>query len=238
MTEADWLTSTAPDEMIAVAVAGRLSVRKWRLFILGCCRRRSELFNDRLAPLLTVAERFADREATLDELERAQRDHDREKTRPIYEYDERESWCEWTEIARDTAEVVGISCCFDHSLLGDPHDPNPVLVVSNLARAYALGFRFRYDETIRAELAAHATLLRCLVGNPFRPVTVPPNWRTSTVVGLASGIYADRAFDRLPMLADALVDAGCDQPDILTHCRTDGEHTRGCWVVDAVLDKS
>jgi hypothetical protein len=45
---------------------------------------------------------------------------------------------------------------------------------------------------------------------------------------LARGIYEDRAFDRLPLLGDALMDAGCDNDDILAHCRSDGPHTRGC----------
>ncbi|HVL15106.1 MAG TPA: hypothetical protein VM529_21220, partial [Gemmata sp.] len=67
--------------------------------------------------------------------------------------------------------------------------------------------------------------------------TLDPAWRTSTVVALAEGIYDDRAFDRLPILADALQDAGCDSADILNHCRDAGPHARGCWVVDLVLGK-
>jgi hypothetical protein len=60
-----------------------------------------------------------------------------------------------------------------------------------------------------------------------RPV-FDPAWRTSTSIALAEGIYADRAFDRLPILADALEDAGCGHPDVLAHCRGDGPHARGC----------
>ena len=51
-------------------------------------------------------------------------------------------------------------------------------------------------------------------------------------------MYEDRAFDRLPLLADALEDAGCADADILVHCRNGGEHVRGCWVVDLLLGKS
>jgi hypothetical protein len=80
-------------------------------------------------------------------------------------------------------------------------------------------------------------LFREVLGNPFRPVTLDPRWQSETVTALASGIYADRAFDRMPILADALEDAGCDHPDILAHCRGDGPHARGCWVVDLVLGK-
>ncbi|OWK45372.1 hypothetical protein FRUB_01703 [Fimbriiglobus ruber] len=60
---------------------------------------------------------------------------------------------------------------------------------------------------------------------------------TSNVVALACGIYQERAFDRMPILADALQDAGCDSDDILAHCRGDGPHVRGCWVVDLLLGK-
>ncbi|HJZ55412.1 MAG TPA: hypothetical protein VKE74_10660, partial [Gemmataceae bacterium] len=69
----------------------------------------------------------------------------------------------------------------------------------------------------------------------FRPVAVDPSWLASTVVTLAGGIDADRAFDRLPILADALQDAGCDNTDILNHCLGPGPHVRGCWVVDLML---
>src|SRR5262249_45247069 len=88
-----------------------------------------------------------------------------------------------------------------------------------------------------AERRAQARLLHELFGNPFRPVAADRSWLTSDVVGLARAIYDDRAFDRLPSLADALQDAGCDQADVLAHCRGGGPHVRGCWVVDLLLGK-
>jgi hypothetical protein len=80
-----------------------------------------------------------------------------------------------------------------------------------------------------------ADLLRCLAGNLFSLVPCDPAWRTSVVVGMADGIRADRAFDRLPILADALEEAGCDDARVLAHCRDDAHHARGCWVVDLIL---
>ncbi len=77
--------------------------------------------------------------------------------------------------------------------------------------------------------------LRDIFGNPFRPVAFDPAWRTPTAVTLARGIYDERAFERLPILADALQDAGCDNTDVITHCQHSGPHVRGCWVVDLVL---
>ena len=86
------------------------------------------------------------------------------------------------------------------------------------------------------EERAQTALLRDIFGNPFRPVAFDPRWRTADAVGLARGIYDERAFDRLPLLADALMDAGC-ATSRSSHCRGDGPHVRGCWVVDLVLGK-
>jgi hypothetical protein len=83
----------------------------------------------------------------------------------------------------------------------------------------------------------NSLFFRCIFGNPFRPITLEPSWRTSTVVALSNGIYQDRAFDRMPILADALQDAGCENVDILNHCREPENHVRGCWVVDLILGK-
>jgi len=82
-----------------------------------------------------------------------------------------------------------------------------------------------------------APIVREIFGNPFHPVAVEPRWQTETVVAIATGIYAERAFDRLPILADALEEAGCDNGDVLSHCRGPGPHVRGCWVVDLLLRK-
>ena len=83
------------------------------------------------------------------------------------------------------------------------------------------------------------SLLRDIFGNPFRPITFDPAWRTSDVMLLAQGIYEEREFSAMPILADALQDAGCDSDDILNHCRdTATPHARGCWVVDLVLGKA
>jgi len=85
---------------------------------------------------------------------------------------------------------------------------------------------------------ANAKILREILGNPFRPVTFDPEWRSSTVMQLAQGIYDERDFSTLPILADALQDAGCDCDDILNHFRDpNATHVRGCWALDLVLGK-
>ena len=82
------------------------------------------------------------------------------------------------------------------------------------------------------------TILRDIFGNPFRPVSFEPERRTSTVVSLAKSMYESRDFSAMPILSDALQNAGCEHADILDHCRGSGPHVRGCWVVDLVLGKS
>jgi len=72
-------------------------------------------------------------------------------------------------------------------------------------------------------------------GHRFRRVAFDQCWRTEAVVGLARGMYESRDFGPMPVLADALEDAGCADADVLAHCRGDGPHVRGCWVVDLVL---
>jgi len=89
-----------------------------------------------------------------------------------------------------------------------------------------------------AELLAQARLLRDIFGDPFRSLSLDPKpWLTPKVIELAQAIYDDRAFDRMPALADAIHKAGCDDSDILAHCRGPGPHVRGCWVVDMILGK-
>jgi hypothetical protein len=68
-------------------------------------------------------------------------------------------------------------------------------------------------------------------------IILAPAWITPTVIAMAGQIYNDRAFDRMPVLGDALEEAGCTVNEVLQHCRNGQEHARGCWVVDKVLGK-
>jgi len=94
-----------------------------------------------------------------------------------------------------------------------------------------------HEQSRRQIRRSTAHLIRDIFGNPFRPTAFDPRWRAVEVLKLGRAIYADRAFDRLPVLADALMDAGCSDEEVLSHCRGDGPHVRGCWVVDLVLGK-
>jgi hypothetical protein len=88
------------------------------------------------------------------------------------------------------------------------------------------------------ECRRQVRLIHDLFGNPFRSVALDPSWRTDTAVSLARSMYESRDFTAMPILADALQDAGCGNEDVLNHCREPGGHIRGCWVVDLLLGKS
>jgi hypothetical protein len=90
---------------------------------------------------------------------------------------------------------------------------------------------------VKKEKVAQSNFLRDMFGNPFHQMIAETNGLTTTVVALALGIYADIAFDRLPIMADALQDAGCEDEVVLNHCRQAGEHVLGCWALGLLLNK-
>jgi hypothetical protein len=90
------------------------------------------------------------------------------------------------------------------------------------------------------EVRAVCDLARCIFGNPFQSTSIDPEvlrWSEGTVPRLAQSIYEDRRWEALPILGDALEDAGCDEPAVLAHCRHRGPHARGCHVLDLILGK-
>jgi hypothetical protein len=99
------------------------------------------------------------------------------------------------------------------------------------------GQRQQAIQTFESRESRLTDYVREQFGNPFRPVTFSPVWRTSTAVALARHMYESRDFSAMPILADALQDAGCANEDILNHCHGGGPHVRGCWVIDLVLEK-
>jgi len=116
---------------------------------------------------------------------------------------------------------------------------NPEIAARNAARSAQAGAAHHASiGSEAAELLAQAALVREIFGAaPFRKLSADSTWLTPAVVPLARGIDDDRAFERMPILADALIDAGCDDAEIVAHCRSAGPHIRGCWVVDLLLAK-
>ena len=131
----------------------------------------------------------------------------------------------WNFCSNELDRVMGDA----HDLLVDEYEAPLVDDAEWEVRSEAVG---RYTSGIMVPL------MREVFGNPFRPVTVNPAWLTSDVRLLAMGIYDEKAFNHLPILADALQDAGCDSDDILNHFRDpNATHVRGCWALDLVLGK-
>jgi hypothetical protein len=227
-----------------------ISERKLRLFACGCCRRIWHLLKDeRSRAAFDCAERFADGRATDDELGAAEL-----VARAAYEDAFRvaldqmggdtEEKVEAEVEAEEGAEVSGPSArdlardaCAPESAAVSVIAFRPTSAWGWTSPAWSVRYAVRDPDARQAEERNQAEILRCVTGNPFRPITPAPSWFTSTVRTLAEGIYADRAFDRLPILTDALQDAGCENPDVLDHCRAPGPHVRGCWVVDLLLGK-
>jgi hypothetical protein len=188
-----------------------------RLFASACCRTVWHLL-DRSAgqEAVRVVERYADGEASMQAVEAAR------------------------------AAVWALPGASDPSVYMTATGPSRVYYATitpahaalphayNAARNAA---RYAQEALGLPDQGVYAGLLRDLFGNPFRPVTLNPAWRSSAVLKLAEAIYQERAFDRLPILADALEEAGCTDAEVLSHCRGGGEHVRGCWLVDLVLGK-
>jgi hypothetical protein len=121
-------------------------------------------------------------------------------------------------------------------------DPGqPARAMAERALAWVAGLVGGDYATTRLEEDAQADLFREIAAHLLLPATFDPLWRIfddGIVVKLAQGIYEERAYERMPVLGDALEEAGCTCPEMLQHCRqSPGEHTRGCWVLDLCLDR-
>jgi hypothetical protein len=209
MTEAEWLACTDPRLMLEF-LRDKASDRKLRLFAVACCRRIWHLLADaRSRKAVEVAEQYADGWAS-DEQLRA--------------------------VSREAASVgIGFGTQFS------PANATHFAALPGRVFADRCGTFAARAVADFAEAAAQSSLLRCLWGNQLRGIALAPSllaWHNGTVVKLAQGIYDERRFGDLPILADALEGAGCDNADVLAHCRSGGDHVRGCWVVDLLIGKA
>jgi len=217
MTEAEWLACENPRHALDILRAvGSLSRRKDRLAAVAGLRHFWAELSPEQRQAVTAAERYADGEIPLPELRAAA-----VGVAPGMGGTLPAAVARVTH--RESAHALGSTTeLFLSVIVGGAVYTNPPFPA---ARAYA--------ERGQPMMA----VLRCVFGNPFRPVSFDPVWLTSIVTSLAYGMYDTRDFSAMPILADALQDAGCENPDILGHCRGPGPHVRGCWVVDAVLGK-
>jgi hypothetical protein len=223
MTEEEWLVCEDSRQMIRAVVRSQCSAnRKLCLFALELCRR---VLNRLPRPELLGA---------TDYVERAIDGENVEMPRGLM------------HLARvDDAGPrfdMNLAKALDLASMG-AHAGGPLGVAGGGA---ALALNVFNDDSANSparpipsdERARLALVCRDIFGNPFRPVAFSPSWRTDTAVAVARQMYDSREFGAMPILADALQDAGCDNEDILNHCRdANATHVRGCWVVDLVLGK-
>jgi hypothetical protein len=222
MTEAEWLACIEPDRMLG-QLRGKASDRKLRLFAVACCRRLIHLMRDTESRIaVEVAERFADGLATGAERRAAAKAGYAPGV-------DRQGW---------SFGAAGCAVGVPAFHAAERGSGNALLLAVERIPPEVDGLRNRArDEAMRSEGDQQSALLRDIFGNPYCPVAIEPRWQSADTVALARGIYEDRAFDRLPLLADALLDAGCADDQVIDHCRSEGPHVRGCWVVDLVLGK-
>jgi hypothetical protein len=232
MTEEQWLNGPNPKAMLGFLQGGRARGRKLRLFAAAVSRRAwSMLTDERMRRAVETAEAFADGLA------------DEQELRAVLgaEADNHD----WQGDISDVAHAV--------ALRPSDFDVRAASTVTSHV-AHALGQSafpeadFDHDSYLGAaeirscEFADHASLLRDIFGNPFRPPAVDPTWLSwngGILKQLAWAAYEERELPggtldvaRLAVLADALTDAGCTDTDLLEHLRGPGPHVRSCWPVD------
>jgi hypothetical protein len=95
----------------------------------------------------------------------------------------------------------------------------------------------RRNKAMQREEAVQCEIARDVLGYPEFTVKFDRNWGTTTAVAIVREMYSSRDFSAMPILADALQDAGCDEPEILEHCRAEKPHVRGCWVCEEIVGK-
>ncbi len=242
MTEAEWLACAVPERMIAALPVH--SPRKLRLFAVACCARIDPLITDARS---RAAVEFATWHAETPVNRQKGRAKVFEAAEVVWE-DLYEQSFRYTD--RRSSAFSARSAAANAAYYALEADAKEAARDAAVFAAIAAGWQAMYkvrrkgrgklpEKMKEPELAAQADLLRDIFGNPFRPAKFDKRWRTDTVVSLAEQMYDSREFSAMPILADALQDAGCDNAEVLNHCRDASlTHVRGCWVVDLILRKS
>jgi hypothetical protein len=213
MTEVEWLSCSDPSAMLEFV--GKANDRKVRLFASACCYRLWDWLSDECRQMLKVFERHAD--------DPQQPDVGDIEFRAAFQ-------------KAGVAAPEALKGAFDAGLIALCEYWDVVATAEEEENEE----ENRTTPDLLTELETQVHLVHDIFGNPFCPACINPTWlawNDGTVVKLAHSINEDCAFDLLPILADALEDAGCHDADILGHCRGSCLHVRGCWVVDLLLGK-
>lgn len=252
LTEVEWLTcERAPvmllhmEQHLRPLTRSRNGLRKLRLFACACCRRCWHLLSDETSRrAVETMERYVDGKATRKEMAAIR------QAVLVRQGEVAVASALWSQQPNRNDAKSGVQmrlAYFSNLAALTLVQMTGIGMAKRLARETAelavvpSRTAKAHDETSRLETYEQCHLLRDVVGNPYRNVVVEPGWlqwNYGTVGKLAQAVYEDRDFDRLPILADALEEAGCDNTDILAHCRSQNAHVRGCFLVDALLQKA
>jgi len=213
----EWLRSVDTEQMLEPL--RHATRRKLRLVACACCRAMFDYLNDDQRAAVEAAELYADGYGKR-QFRTVNRTH----------FDRHGAFFDEVSIGNPTPDRTIVAECLTSCTCVMPDDQSDEW--DGAADAI-----FTLNYTTGASRLSCERLLREIFANPFRPVAFDPSWRTSTAVAIAKGMYESRDFAAMPLLADALQDAGCEHPDMLDHCRGPGPHVKGCWVVDFVLGK-
>ena len=249
MTEAEWRVSDDPIHALRPICGTPCGTeRRLRLYAHACCSRISRLLPALYHDALDVIERDADGRAGRREWATVCGSvvgHAQELAAALPPPGP------WPDTDLSTTDLYAhhasqaVCAAFRAIDLNDPFPDWIVQLVTGVITATQLAPLWRYPEVPRNSPASAdvfmrrelTNLVREIFGNPFRVPTCDPAWLSSDALVLVSQMYESRDFSAMPILADALQDAGCDNPDVLDHCQGPGPHVRGCWVVDLVLGK-
>jgi hypothetical protein len=229
MTESEWLACSEPTPMLIFLNSYELE-RKTRLFACACCRRVwHEMKDERCKAAVVIAELHAEGLATESEMERA---------------------AAGAHAVWDADNLLPSAFEYDLHGRGLPLPYSAAAYNATIPTGWwggAPAFVAPYEIILEAaanrevEAAAQCALIREIFGSPFHTVVIDPawlDWQDETILKIAQTIYDTRDFSGMPILADALEDAGCTDAALLAHCREPGDHVRGCWALDLVLGKA
>jgi hypothetical protein len=246
LTEEQWLASNEEWRLLrhlqqhCLVSRTRGGKRRQRLYACACCRRAWHLFGERERTIVEVAERAADGRASRGELAEAEQAAVgvvEEATAQVRSLGAGASSASAAEARIKMTLAYALQAATSNWLSMTAGGP-----ATSVGSALGLWRQSRGGAaatTTQEELRPFADLLRDVFRNPFRDAlpfdhaALAP--KGSQVANVARTIYDEHRWDELPVLADALEEAGCADAEILGHCRGGGPHARGCWVLDLVM---
>jgi hypothetical protein len=244
LTEEQWLASNEEWQLLrhlqqhCLVSRMRGGKRRLRLYACACCRRAWHLFRERERTIVEVAERAADGRASRSELAEAEQvamGMVEEATAQVRSLGAGPGPASTADARMRMILAYGLQAAASNRL--SLAAGGPAMSVESALGLCRQSQRGAMDT--QEDLRPFADLLRDIFRNPFRDAlpfdsaALAP--KGSQVANIARTIYDEQRWEDLPVLADAMEEAGCADADLLGHCRAPRAHARGCWVIDLVL---